>query len=104
MTNLLLSIRDALAEISSQGCGKPSMVIGSGWASRAAIHALLVHLDCSVVYLINRNIEKVKQVVEDMTRSGFTQNRSIIVVESLIKPAHWKRLSMVLGGFGPALF
>jgi quinate dehydrogenase len=59
------------------------MVIGAGGASRAAIHALLVHLDCSVVYLVNRDIEKAKQVVENMTRSGFTHSRSVIVVESV---------------------
>jgi quinate dehydrogenase len=59
------------------------MVIGAGGASRAAIYALLVHLDCSVVYLVNRDTKKAEQIVEDMTRRGFRQNLSVIVVESV---------------------
>ena len=77
-------IRDALAEISPQGRGSPGMVIGAGGASRAAIHALLVHLGCSVVYLVNRDAQKSKQLVTNMVNSGFTKcQESVIVVESV---------------------
>lgn len=78
-----VGIRDALAEISLQGRGKPGMVIGAGGAPRAAIYALLLHLGCSVVYLINRDTEKAKRLIGDMTESGFTHSQSIIVVESV---------------------
>lgn len=76
------AIRDALAEIWLQGRGKPGMVIGAGGASRAAIYAMLIHLGCSVIYLINRNTENANRLVRDMAKSGFTQSQSIIVVES----------------------
>jgi quinate dehydrogenase len=59
------------------------MVIGAGGASRAAIYALLIHLGCSVVYLINRDTEKANRLVGDMAKSGFTQSQSVIVVESV---------------------
>jgi quinate dehydrogenase len=77
-------IRDALAEVSFRGHGKPGMVIGAGGASRAAIYALLVHLGCSVVYLVNREPQKAKQLVIDITNSGLAQcQESVIVVESV---------------------
>jgi hypothetical protein len=44
---------------------------------------MLIHLGCSVVYLINRNTENANRLVRDMAKSGFTQSQSIIVVESV---------------------
>ncbi len=60
------------------------MVIGAGGASRAVIYALLGYLDCSAVYLVNRDPEKAKQVIVEMVASGFADAKEkIIVVESV---------------------
>ncbi|KAK0444781.1 hypothetical protein EV421DRAFT_1902833 [Armillaria borealis] len=77
-------IRDVLEELSKTGRNVPGMVIGAGGASRAAIYALLGYLDCSAVYLVNRDPEKTKQVVAEMVASGFADaKQTIIVVESV---------------------
>lgn len=57
------------------------MVIGAGGAFLAAIYALLIHLSCSVVYVVNRDTEKARQLVESMGKSGFTHCQSVIVIE-----------------------
>ncbi|KAK0238464.1 hypothetical protein EDD85DRAFT_788826 [Armillaria nabsnona] len=77
-------IRDALEEVSETGRNLPGMVIGAGGASRAAIYALLGYLDCSAVYLVNRDPEKAKQVIAEMVAGRFADAKEkIIVVESV---------------------
>ncbi|PBK65974.1 NAD(P)-binding protein [Armillaria solidipes] len=73
-------IRDALKEVSETGRNLPGMVIGAGGASRAAIYALLGYLDCSAMYVVNRDPEKTKRVVAEMVARGFADAKEKIVV------------------------
>lgn len=84
MLHSAAGIRDALEEVSEAGRNLPGMVLGAGGASRAAIYALLSYLNCSAVYLVNRDPRKAEQVVAEMVANGFTDaKKKIIVVESV---------------------
>ncbi|KAK0488554.1 hypothetical protein IW261DRAFT_1414080 [Armillaria novae-zelandiae] len=77
-------IRDALGEVSEMGKNLPGMVIGAGGASRAAIYALLGYLNCSAVYLVNRDPQKAEEVVAEMVADGFSDAKEKVkVIESV---------------------
>lgn len=60
-----LGIRGCLLNVTANGKGKPAMVIGAGGASRAALYALIDHLDCTSVYVVNRDVDEVQALLED---------------------------------------
>jgi quinate dehydrogenase len=71
-----IGIREAILQnVSKEAAegmrGRPGMVIGGGGTSRAAVYALKHFLNCSEIYLINREKSEVDQVIEECTRKGF---------------------------------
>lgn len=58
-------IKGCLLAASDQGVGKPAMIVGAGGASRAAVYALAVELQCPVIYVVNRDIQEVEDLVSD---------------------------------------
>jgi quinate dehydrogenase len=50
--------------------GRTAMVYGAGGASRAAIYALWTNLKFSRIYLINRDDQEVKELLEDIHLQG----------------------------------
>ena len=54
------------ADPASAGLGKPALIIGAGGASRAAVYALSVDLNCSPIYVINRDDGEVMELLSDV--------------------------------------
>lgn len=48
---------------------KPGMIVGGGGASRAAAYALAVFLNCSIIYVVNRDDSEVQAMVSDWEKS-----------------------------------
>ncbi|KAF5664994.1 shikimate dehydrogenase [Fusarium heterosporum] len=44
---------------------KPSLIVGAGGASRAAVYALSTHFKSPVIYVLNRDDQEVKDLVRD---------------------------------------
>ena len=71
-----IGIREAILQNVSKDMveemkGRPGMVIGGGGTSRAAVYALKQFLECSEVYLVNRDKNEVDAVIEECTSKGF---------------------------------
>lgn len=64
------------------GRGKPALVIGAGGASRAAVYALSTELGCRTIYVINRDVDEVKDLLSDTKRNG-AQDLEIVHVVSV---------------------
>lgn len=58
-------IKGCLLAASDKGVGKPAMIVGAGGASRAAVYALAVELNCPVIYVVNRDNQEVEDLVTD---------------------------------------
>lgn len=58
-------VKGCLLDAGSDGRGKPAMIIGAGGASRAAVYALSAELDCSTIYIINRDEGEVAALFRD---------------------------------------
>lgn len=54
--------------------GKPGLVVGGGGTSRAAVYALQNFLGCSPIYMINRDSDEVKAVMDECTARGFGED------------------------------
>jgi len=59
-------IYGSLVAATDDGRGKPALIIGAGGASRAAVYALSQHLDCTVIYVINRDEQEVADLLSDV--------------------------------------
>ncbi|KAI1123863.1 hypothetical protein F5Y10DRAFT_285600 [Nemania abortiva] len=46
----------------------PTLLVGAGGASRAAVYALSVHLHCPTVYLLNRDDREVEDLIYDVKK------------------------------------
>ena len=44
------------------------LIVGAGGASRAALYALTSHLDCTTIYVLNRDDQEVKDLIRDSKR------------------------------------
>ncbi|KAF4635978.1 hypothetical protein G7Y89_g2106 [Cudoniella acicularis] len=71
-----IGIREAILQNVDQAVvdrmkGKPGMVIGGGGTSRAAVYALKIFLECSDIYLVNRDRGEVDQVIQECQSKGF---------------------------------
>ncbi|CZR51815.1 related to shikimate 5-dehydrogenase [Phialocephala subalpina] len=49
----------------NEGKGKPALIIGAGGASRAAVYALFEELGCGEIYVVNRDVNEVEDLIED---------------------------------------
>jgi quinate dehydrogenase len=58
-------IKGCLLAASDKGVGKPSMIVGAGGASRAAVYALAVELKSPVIYVVNRDDQEVEDLIAD---------------------------------------
>lgn len=58
-------IKGCLLAASDKGVGKAAMIVGAGGASRAAVYALAVELQCPVIYVVNRDVQEVEDLVTD---------------------------------------
>ncbi len=73
------------ADGSSTGSGKPALIIGAGGASRAAVYALFVELQCNAIYVINRDAQEVSDLLSDvqgMTSATLKSTPEIIHIKS----------------------
>jgi quinate dehydrogenase len=73
------------ADPASTGSGKPALIIGAGGASRAAVYALFVDLNCSPIYVINRDDGEVTDLLSDvrnMTSPTAQRSPDIIHIKS----------------------
>ncbi|GAM82339.1 hypothetical protein ANO11243_003180 [Dothideomycetidae sp. 11243] len=51
--------------------GRPAMVIGGGGAARASLYAIVEHLKCETVYLVNRDKNEVDVLLQWCKQKGF---------------------------------
>jgi quinate dehydrogenase len=58
-------IKGCLLAASDKGVGQPSMIVGAGGASRAAVYALAVELKSPVIYVVNRDVQEVEDLIAD---------------------------------------
>lgn len=58
-------IKGCLLTASDKGVGQPAMIVGAGGASRAAVYALAVELKCPVIYVVNRDVQEVEDLIAD---------------------------------------
>jgi quinate dehydrogenase len=58
-------IKGCLLAADDRGVGRPAMIVGAGGASRAAVYALAVELECPVIYVVNREEQEVDDLVSD---------------------------------------
>ncbi|KAI4850907.1 shikimate [Aureobasidium sp. EXF-8845] len=58
-------IKGCLLAASDKGVGQPSMIVGAGGASRAAVYALAVELKSPVIYVVNRDDQEVEDLIVD---------------------------------------
>lgn len=66
-----IGIKGCLLEKSAHGkpvVGKPSLIIGAGGASRAAVYALASYFQSSVIYVLNRDEQEVTDLIRDSRR------------------------------------
>jgi quinate dehydrogenase len=91
-----IGIREAVLqntpeETSASMKGKPGMVIGGGGTCRAAVYALVQYLECSEIYLVNRDRLECEQVIAECVSKGFGSNlryiSSLAEAQSLAAPA-----------------
>lgn len=58
----------------SEAKGQPVLIIGAGGASRAAVYALFVELECGEIYVVNRDAQEVADLLEDAKAYASSQS------------------------------
>lgn len=78
-----VGIREAFAQNvpSELYRGRPGVVVGGGGASRAAVYALRKWLDCSTIYLVNRDKEEVDDLIKHFSKNNFAD--SLVFVQDV---------------------
>ena len=74
-----LGIKACLTFGSEEGRRRPALIIGAGGACRAALYALSEELGCKMVYVVNRDEDEVKVLLDDVLRAGTGSNGLKIV-------------------------
>lgn len=69
----VIGIRDAFAYNASPASfqNRPALVIGGGGAARSAVYALRKWMKASAIYLVNRDANEVRAVMEECTARGY---------------------------------
>ncbi|CAD6563650.1 MAG: hypothetical protein CYPHOPRED_000003 [Cyphobasidiales sp. Tagirdzhanova-0007] len=49
---------------------RPGMIVGGGGASRSAVYAMAVYLNCSPIYVVNRDESEVEHMIADFKKSA----------------------------------
>ncbi|KAF1841217.1 uncharacterized protein K460DRAFT_348024 [Cucurbitaria berberidis CBS 394.84] len=60
---------------------RPALVIGGGGAARSAVYALRTWMKASAIYLVNRDPEEVRAVIDECTARGYGD--SLVHVETV---------------------
>jgi quinate dehydrogenase len=79
-----IGVLECLRTRSTEGIGKPALLIGAGGAARAAVYALHTHLSCKVIYVINRDDQEIADLEAD-TRSYGTTGPRLIHIKSRVE-------------------
>ncbi|KAH8696747.1 shikimate [Talaromyces proteolyticus] len=74
-------VEACLATASSNGKGKPALIVGAGGAARAAIYALHERLNCNPIYVVNRDKGEVDALLLDTKSYG--PNLSLVHLDTL---------------------
>jgi quinate dehydrogenase len=61
--------------------GRPALIVGGGGTSRAAVYALTQWVGSSAIYMLNRDADEVRVVIEECSARGFGTN--LVHIESL---------------------
>ncbi|OAL45306.1 NAD(P)-binding protein [Pyrenochaeta sp. DS3sAY3a] len=79
----VIGIRDAFAYNvdASKFHNRPALVIGGGGAARSAVYALRTWMKASSIYLVNRDPEEVRAVIDECAAQGY--GSSLIHVSSV---------------------
>jgi quinate dehydrogenase len=89
------------ASSGAPGGGRPALIIGAGGASRAAVYALGVEMDCSPIYVINRDEQEVRDLVADVAQmvlpAGAGPEIEIVHVRSIEKARQLERPYYIVG-------
>ena len=69
----MIGVRDSFLQNANEDLfrGRPGMVIGGGGAARSAVYCLVKFLDCSTVYVVNRDKSEVDAVVDWCKDQGY---------------------------------
>ena len=81
------------ADAPRTGVGKPALIIGAGGASRAAIYALYVELNCSPIYVINRDDIEVMDLLADVQNMTSGPAKSAPQIVHVKSPEEVSRLT-----------
>jgi quinate dehydrogenase len=65
------SFRHNVADAGAALHGRPALVIGGGGAARSAIYALRKWMAVGDIYLVNRDADEVRAMMEDCSQRGF---------------------------------
>jgi quinate dehydrogenase len=84
------------ADPDGRGRGKPSLIIGAGGASRAAVYALEKEFGVSTIYVINRDEGEVAQLLAD-TRAYGDSSLNVIHVTTTLQAQIRPRPFYVIG-------
>ncbi|KAM0722819.1 hypothetical protein Q7P37_002261 [Cladosporium fusiforme] len=71
------------ADSNRHGVGKPALIFGAGGASRAAVYALARHLECPVIYVINRDEKEVVDLERDTAMMRQQSGTKIVHINSV---------------------
>jgi quinate dehydrogenase len=75
-------IEGCLLSASTEGKGKPAVVIGAGGACRAAIFTLHERLGCSPIYIVNRDADETAALFKE-TKQNYEQSLQLVHVQSV---------------------
>lgn len=92
ISNALLA---AQPEVIQTAHGRPGMVIGGGGACRAAVYALRKMLGCNEIYLVNRNLKELEQLLCSFEVAGF--DARCVCVRSLDQAMALEAPAVIIG-------
>lgn len=94
-----IGIRDAFMcnldeEVLEQCRGRPGLIVGGGGTCRAAIYALEEFLGCSKIYILNRDKEEVRAVIEGREAAATGRQTPPVTIRHITSPSEIHDLSL----------